>query len=71
MRAEKKKPLTERGAKIILRKLAGWGEPAAIESLEASTVSEWAGVFEPKSNGRSTPIATPPRSKPHIFRASE
>jgi DNA-binding transcriptional MocR family regulator len=51
MRAEKKKPLTERAAKIILKKLAAWGEPAAIEALEASTVSEWQGVFPPKSNG--------------------
>lgn len=53
MRREKKKPLTDRAAKIVLRKLAEWGEPAAIESLEASTVSEWQGVFPPKANGKA------------------
>ena len=51
MRKSIKKPLTARAASLILDKLDGMGLANAIESLEASTMNSWQGVFPPKAEG--------------------
>lgn len=46
-RAANKKPVTERAAGMLLRKMQPWGPEKAIRALEASIVGRWSGVFEP------------------------
>ena len=46
------KPMT---LKAQLRKLDGWGEASAAESIELSISNGWQGLFEPKPNGNGRP----------------
>lgn len=51
-RRERKLPkLIPRSIDMQLRKLAGWGCPAAIESINASIQNQWQGLFAPRADG--------------------
>lgn len=47
-RRKRKKPVTERAARLQLRKLESWGESKAIAAIHASIESGWSGLFAPK-----------------------
>lgn len=47
-RKKRKKPLTERAARLQLIEIVRWGESAAIESIETSIKAGWQGLFPPK-----------------------
>lgn len=49
-RLETRHPLTANAARIAKRKCVTWGVAKAIESLNASTIGGWQGLFEPKEN---------------------
>lgn len=51
MRESKKKPLSENAAKLILKKLAGFGDQANL-SLENSIIGNYQGVFEPRQSNQ-------------------
>ena len=49
MRTGLKKPLTENAVKLLLKKLAGYGE-LANQSLETSIIGNYTGIYQPKTN---------------------
>jgi len=53
MRRTIHKPMTARGQKLIVQKLSGFKASGynIAEILDNSTMSNWAGVFEPRQNG--------------------
>lgn len=53
MRAKARKPPTDRAVELVLAKLAAMGEPAAIASLDASTVAGWTDVYPPKAGSQT------------------
>lgn len=53
MRTKARKPPTDRAVELVLAKLAAMGEPAAIASLDASTVAGWTDVYPPKAGSQT------------------
>lgn len=55
-RRERRKPLTERGADMQLRKLAEWGSARAVAAIEHSIANGYQGIFEarPERGGGKT-----------------
>jgi hypothetical protein len=56
-RKDKKAPLTRRAAEILLRRLAKWEVPVAIEALENSIMNGWTGVFLRQDHAARPPPA--------------
>jgi hypothetical protein len=59
-RRDLRKPVTPRAATIAFRRLAEWGEPAAIAAIEHSITAGYQGIF-PAPKAANTPT---PQNKP-------
>lgn len=51
-RRSRRKPVTERAANLLLRKLEPWGAAKAIAALDRSIEAGWSSVFEPDDASR-------------------
>lgn len=73
VRVVKKNPITAQASRMALKKLGGYGHDKALQSLSASIVGGWTGLFDPDKqtgwNGRSNSI--PARSDVNDERVPE
>jgi hypothetical protein len=67
-RKEKRKPVSERAAKMQLRDLENMGPDRAVAAIRHSIKSDYQGIFEPGGNGKAAADAEPADDLPLLTR---